>query len=913
MAEPTPSNRSGIDRPAADPRSTGRPAARRSPFARLFPNLAGDPLDVLAQKARQARAALVFERLWPALLPMLSVVAVFVSLAWLGVFAAMADWLRLGLVALFVLALGASVVPLVRLRLPRRRDALDRLERDSGFDHRPLLALSDDLAAGGDDAFSRALWQAHLARVGERLSAIRIGLPSPRVDRRDRWGLRIVVFLLFIVGLSAAGPDPVGRIADALRLPLIPGPTIRIDAWVTPPAYTDRPPVFLTEAGTGRQPGEAVAAPLRTEARVPEASLVTVRLSGLEAGEVRWIEGPDAPDGEIAADGGVTVPPLEPAETANARPAERRDGAPAVPVAYEFPLENSGRLAVVANGEVLRSWRFTVDPDQPPTIALIEEPGQTGRGAFQLAYQARDDYRLVGADAKFDAPLARAMPPLAGAILDGEPRPLIEPPDFPLTLPRRGVADDKAETYRDLAAHPYAGTRLTMRLEARDDAGNIGRTAPVEVTIPARPFTDPVAKMLVEQRRILALDARTQGFVADMLDTVTMHADTTIEDSKIFLGLRHGRNLVASAASDDDLRAAMDYLWEMALAIDGGDASLAEQRLREARERLREALQNGASDEEIARLTQELRDALNEYMQALAEQMRNNPQAAQPQQMPPNAQQISPQQLEDMINRMEELSKLGDKDAAEQLLSQLDRMLENMQAMQGQPQQPSGDSPMNQAMDELGRMIQEQQRLMNETFNMSPDGRQPQQGQRGQPQQGQQGQQGEQGQMTPEQRAEAMQRLQEGQAELQRRLGELQEQMRQNGMEPGDQLGEAGDAMGRAEQQLGQGEPGGAAGEQGQALEQLRQGAQQLAEQMGDQPGEEGGRGQGQARQSPQDDPLGRPQRRDGPDYGDSVRVPGEIDIQRARRVLDELRRRFSEDYRPKIELDYLERLLRSE
>jgi hypothetical protein len=46
-------------------------------------------------------------------------------------------------------------------------------------------------------------------------------------------------------------------------------------------------------------------------------------------------------------------------------------------------------------------------------------------------------------------------------------------------------------------------------------------------------------------------------------------------------------------------------------------------------------------------------------------------------------------------------------------------------------------------------------------------------------------------------------------------------------------------------------------------------------------------------------------------DYGDdTVKVPGEIDVQRARRILEELRRRFGENFRPQLELD-LERLLR--
>jgi hypothetical protein len=75
-------------------------------------------------------------------------------------------------------------------------------------------------------------------------------------------------------------------------------------------------------------------------------------------------------------------------------------------------------------------------------------------------------------------------------------------------------------------------------------------------------------------------------------------------------------------------------------------------------------------------------------------------------------------------------------------------------------------------------------------------------------------------------------------------------------------------------------------------------------------PGRPGGRF-GQARAQQDTDPLGRPLR--GRDYGDdsTVKVPGEIDAQRARRILEELRRRYGEIARPQLELDYIERLLK--
>jgi hypothetical protein len=94
----------------------------------------------------------------------------------------------------------------------------------------------------------------------------------------------------------------------------------------------------------------------------------------------------------------------------------------------------------------------------------------------------------------------------------------------------------------------------------------------------------------------------------------------------------------------------------------------------------------------------------------------------------------------------------------------------------------------------------------------------------------------------------------------------------------------------------------------------MRKGAQGLAQSMqqqGNGPGPNGRPGRGQARAQQETDPLGRPMR--GRDYGDdlTVKVPGEIDAQRARRILEELRRRFGESFRPQLELDYIERLLK--
>jgi hypothetical protein len=95
----------------------------------------------------------------------------------------------------------------------------------------------------------------------------------------------------------------------------------------------------------------------------------------------------------------------------------------------------------------------------------------------------------------------------------------------------------------------------------------------------------------------------------------------------------------------------------------------------------------------------------------------------------------------------------------------------------------------------------------------------------------------------------------------------------------------------------------------------LRKGAQGLAQSMQQQMGQGPGPGRtgrlGPPRAQQDTDPLGRPLR--GREYGDdyTVKVPGEIDVQRARRIIEELRRRFGDVLRPQEELDYIERLLK--
>ena len=123
--------------------------------------------------------------------------------------------------------------------------------------------------------------------------------------------------------------------------------------------------------------------------------------------------------------------------------------------------------------------------------------------------------------------------------------------------------------------------------------------------------------------------------------------------------------------------------------------------------------------------------------------------------------------------------------------------------------------------------------------------------------------------------------------------------------------------MGDAGGKLGEGNADGAVDSQGKALEALRKGAQSLAEAMqqgdGDQPGRRPRQSAWAASRAAPMAPIRSAGRCARNEFDDdlSVKIPGEIDVQRVRRILEELRRRLADPARPQIELDYIERLLK--
>ncbi|WP_288429991.1 TIGR02302 family protein [uncultured Agrobacterium sp.] len=870
----------------------------------------------VAAKCFFAKVVLFAERLAPKTLLPLSIAALFIALGWLGLYRQMPDLLRWVVVFLLIFSFISSLLPIARLRWPSRDEASRLLEERNGLPHQPVGVQED--APAFETPIARALWKEHQTRMAERIAALDAGLPKPDIAWHDRMALRAVPALLLVAAFGFSYSNGAGSVSDAFRNRPAAGPLnpdIRLDAWVTPPSYTGRAPIFLTSQNADRD--EAVS--------VPQSSKLTIRMTGGAGNEEVTFEPDEAGQLQKLAPEGAA----EQANASNAPAPAAEGSAPVAPRNFSMEFKESGTIE--ANGQ---QWLFNIIPDKPPVIAFENIPRRAVNGALEIGFTAKDDYGVREAHAIIE--------PLD--VADGA-TPLYPPPEYKLDLPRQNPRDIKGLTSRNLTEHPMAGKRVRITLVATDGAGQTGKSPPQEMILPGRNFSEPLAAAIVEQRQIFSLDTRQMPKAIAYNEAIGMRPEETIPNTTHYLLLQSAQTRMKLAYNEEMLKETSDYLWEIALGIEDGDLSQAEKRLRDAQDALSQALERKAPDEEVAKLMQELRDAMNEFMKELAQRMQNAPQANMNQQ----AQNVLRQRdLENMMNQIENLARSGNRDAAQEMLSQLQRMMNNLQAgrpQRGQQGQQQENSQLRQQIDKLGEIMQQQQKLMDETFKLDQalrdrmqrgdpqqgeDGGEQQMGENGQQQPGQQGeqQQGQNGQqqnghgqnpdqMTAEQLREALKNLRQQQEGLGKQLGELQQGLRDLGMEPGQNFGKAEQEMKGAGEALGQGRGERAVEGQGNALNALRQGAQDMMGQIMQamrQQGQQPGQGQqGMAGQGNQNgrDPLGRPRANSGPDFGDSqVRVPDEIDVQRAREILEAIREKLGNNPPGEIERRYLERLL---
>ncbi len=801
--------------------------------------------------------------------------------------------IHFGLLAVLALGLGYYLWRDIRpLGWPTRADAQRRLEGDSNLPVGTIQELDDTPFDPTQE--NSPLWQQHQERLAKAARNARLKGIRATADSVDPYQLRYAVVLMAAMALFMNNDQIGQRLANGFSPQAASGVPITVDLWIDPPSYTGRPPLIISQSSV-------LAEGAQEQLDVPAGSIVNIRLHGARHQGF-----------------GATKAIFETAEKKNKVNFTKEGNT----LLATIDLTENAALAL-KTGRVETNWPIAVIADRPPTIAYTEKPLTTDNNTVRLPVAIGDDYGVADAVVLMQLVADQPRPLDSPALAPSQTSKIVE---LPLPGLRGNPGPRVAEI--NLEKHPWAGLQVRLRVKITDGAGQTGETLSEPVTLPEREFYNPVARAIIDERRNLAVAPsswpRTSRALFAMSDRSTS-PELWYNSLADYLLVRTAYYKVSNN-NGENIDRMVDEFWPLAMQLEDQELELARRALAAAQNNLREALERGASPQEIRELIEELRTAMQNYIAALAES--GQAQLAEGE----TSEQLESKDLDDMLDDIAKLSEADANDAARQLLAELESMLENMkiseggegqggqqggkgmgqssgQSGQGGGQGGQGQSQGSKQLDAAGELIEQQRALTDETYSAargtSEDGKAPR----------------------------GSGALQKDQQDIAGDVERLIEGL--NGINPEDDATkeaiemaitsyeEALARMKNANDALGVNRLDSANRAQSEALAALRDGAGAIGdarsaankangengkgEQSGEQSGGQGGLQAGSNNNNL--DPLGRPfggQQLGGQDVG----IPDYANPEKARELIEELRRRIAEPGRTKEEIEYLERLL---
>lgn len=912
---------------------------------------------VLKHSARlvaRARLRLIWERYAPTLASGFLAVGVFLLGAWLGLWQWIGDPIRLIALLITLFFLSRSLYRAQSIPFPTKSDARRRVETDSGQSHRPLDVLDDRPALSAD------VWPSHQKAALQKAEHLKKAQSRPTLGPIDPAYLRVILpVLLIVVAISMAGFsfERLRKAVTPTWQPPIRSSAISYEAWIDPPAYTGRPPLYFKDT---------------TEISVPAGSEFVARISGTKnAARPRLQQGWRSRF-------------LNP----------KRLGAKSFEVREIITDSAKIEFRVGLSQQI---YTLNITDDTAPDVDIVEPPEADKRDRLVLAYSLKDDFGVE----KLELEMALLTEEIAeDTAFDGQTV------SANIALPGSAQKDvERASAALDLSKNRWAGEKVIGRLIATDGAGNVGVSEPAYFTIPDKIFVEPLAKAIAEQRGIVmaGLDksyaplpnpewTAAHGVMNEyrphltfdrapaeikratlLIEAVTDFPSGFYEDPAVYMGLRYIRSSLRHADEIDMLQGIPEDLWNIAIRAEFGVLGTALEEMREAEEALREGIARRAAKREIDTLFDRYNLAVEAYTEELRRKALEEGNADEGGGGGGGGAMGNVDEIEELLKAIEEANAAGDTEGARIALTQLAELLENMQIQLSQGGggegggEPSGgdmSEEMKENLEDLADLTGKQRDLQDETEQaernqenegddgnnddrqeeLSPEelverqaelrdlldkleGAIPSQGESGQSGQGEESGEGSNegqsgGEGAGQGQTEGNAGLEPGGSETSpsedgqqsgpnqggtqgasgRSTQELQEQLA-NG------LGAAGDAMRLSEEALANGDLSGAGESQSEAIRALRQAGEALAEAALQQSGQDG---QGQGAQEGEDgnDPLGRSD--DGFNDGtQDADIDDRDNATRSRELLEELRRRAAEQQREEEERKYLERLLK--
>jgi hypothetical protein len=857
--------------------------------------------------------------------------------------------------------IGLLITALIGLKVwhnPTEDEARDLI--DSSIEGRPLSTWTDRPSKA--DTTGWTLWQEHRDRMAA------LALRAGRIDVKPHWKQADPFYLRFAAPavLAVAGVVAGTAVIDRMGKGLFPdygalfgAHTLKIETWSTPPAYTGSAPFVLT-------PG--------TVAKVPEGSEVTIRIIGPGRPQVSVMpadgSGGATLDPQPGLDGayearvvvkqGTRIAVNFWGERASFPFTVVDDATPTVAFVEPPKLGDGDRTEFkyqLADDYGVDKLEFVVRRIDTPESAGVIEDGTLVETVTLSPKEEEGDFsqdlvrhRWAGLDVmvKLRATDAAGQSAESAEVAYRLPEKIFLQPNARMAQEARAILLRNWEEY----STPEGADNFT----AVDGAGYNA----IAVAAANRLSWAPEGI----KRSVMVLDAmtwRAEDFFEDPLIYLGLRNARGLIDSA---ANREEAESAEALLWDIALRAEFGSLADATAALEAARRALEEALRRGASEeeirRLMDMYEQAIENYLAAQMAEALRNG--NVTQDGGQQMGG---------MQGGGPQMGDDELTRMLQALRDLAETGARDQARQLLNDMQRMLEQMQNMQIQMGRGGGgqqqDGPMsralNRALQDTNRALNDQRDLNDATEDAQRNGGQngqelaDQQRQLrerleqqmrsggGQPQQ-QQGQQG-QGQQPGQQQGQGQGQQGQGQQGQGQQPGQGQQQGQGGqGGQPGQQQGQQ-PGQGQGGQQADRGGPGGQPGRPGvqgdgmygqendrtrrllgnaiemqrRAEEALRRGdfaaareaQQQAMSALQDRSSE-------LARLNDENDPDAQAER-DQRDilgrlnngesgYGANVQIPDEIERQKARDILDEIRRRAGNRALTREELEYLQRLL---
>lgn len=854
----------------------------------------------------------------------------------------LANWGVYGTLIFFVMGLVYLIRTDVFTLHKPDKSRIDRaIEEQSRILRGEIQSIEDDLANPKKHE-TRALWHDFQQYILKQFAKLKAPWPRAVITRQDPYGLRFLAILMFVTGAVFAGPEWQYRISKSLFpfAPVLWSKEVQQDihVWITPPEYTSLPQIQIQ--GGGR---------LEEAVSIPEGSRIKIRVRA-HYGE--WFAPYMIENGKH-----VALPSL----------GDEYYG-------LDKTIETGNELRIKQFYRTLALWPYEYKKDQPPMIKIagpdkpevevvenqeqVKVEEETGKEEMveKVAYEVLpnshvrfalelfDDYSVTDLEMLMTLDEMVEEAPLGEGF--SETRLVMSPPEIEFRI----------DPLYDLTWHSWAGLPVVIIFKAKDHNGQYAALEPIKLVLPEREFEHPVAKSLITVRKTLAWQYEDDfSKLAADIATLLRAPDFFGHNPVVFLAIKTASARLAFVNHKDQVlrteaaRAVIKLLWDTAITVEDGDLALALRELRQAQRDLAEALRDpNTTQEELNELTDALREKMAQYFMELQREMQKR--MAEGQDIPTLSEEemqnaISPDNLSKFMDELQSHLQNGDTKSAQEMLSQLQRMMEMMDPSMMQ-NMPSDMQMMQKGINELDELIKRQEALLEQTEKQEDlhelmerqkaflDEQQERQKDQNQAQ-NQDSQTGETQNpfnidgfppapdfSTP---APDMEGLEESlsadttaneaeQEALRYILGQLM-------MAAAEKIDEVPESLGKAEQEmrgssnaLSENDPTTSIPHQEKAIEYLKEGQEQLAQQLKQRMQQMIGFGMSGGG-SGQYDPLGRPyggeEDENGNAHGSPVKIPDEAERKRIEEILKMLRERSGELDRPSAEREYYRRLLR--